>query len=251
MSLLEFLNGETPTRRSMSLMHCTPVLQGVRALDQGALRVRPCSNYGDRPMVYLFYGRPAFKPMPGMLPARMEEHLPMCLVLDAGLIGRAVRIVPFDSGGFARYQPMVGPLARDRFELHPSPDLPRRIVGAFFETNANYFHQMPTREEIDISLLHPEARAIVRLSRDPALADDDDRRTTIEIQLEEDVVIESALKAIIGPPLLFDEPVVARALAASGAVPLSYETFGRQSPSFYASQLYVQAKGLLRKRGML
>lgn len=223
----------------------------MQALDQGALRVRPCSNYGDRPMVYLFYGRPAFKPMPGMLPARMEEHLPMCLVLDAGLIGRAVRIVPFDSGGFARYRPMVGPLARNRFELHPSRDIPRRIVGAFFETNANYFHQMPTREELDISLLHPEARAIVRLSRDPALADDDDRRTTIEIQLEEDVAIEPALKAIIGPPLLFDEPVVARALAASGAVPLSYETFGRQRPSFYASQLYVQAKGLLRKRGML
>jgi hypothetical protein len=251
MSLLEFLEGEAPARRGMSLMHCTPVLHGVQALAQGALRMRPCSNYEDRPMVYLFYGRPAFKPMAAMPPGMIHEHLPMCLVLDGSLLGRAVRVVPFDSGGFARYQPLVSPLTRDRFELQPRNDVARRIVAAFFETNANYFHQMPTRQELDISLLHPEARAIARLAHDRALADDDDRRTTIEIQLEEDIQIIPALKAIVGPPLLFDEPVVADALTASGATPLTYDTFGRQKPSFYSSQLYVQVKGLLRRRGML
>jgi hypothetical protein len=251
MSLLDFLKEFTPTKRGLGLVHCTPVLYGLPTLVQGELRTNPCPVYDNRPMVYLFYGRPAFKPLAGMAAGGIKEHLPMCLVLDAALLGRAVRILPFDSGGFDRYAPFVQPLARQQFELAPRRDVPRRIVSAFYETNLAYFHQMPARNEDDISLLHPEARAIARLAHDNAVADDDDRRATIEIQLEDNVSLPQALKAIIGPPFIMDEPATLEAIRASGAVPITYETYGRQRPTFYSSQLYDRVQRFFRRQRML
>jgi len=251
MSLIDFLEEFDPTKRTLGLVHCTPVLYGLPMLVQGEIRTRPCPVYDDRPMVYLFYGRPAFKPLANMVAGGIKEHLPMCLVLDAKLLGRAVRLLPFDSGGFDRYAPFVQPLDRVNFELTPRRDIPRRIVSAFYETNQAYFQQMPVRREDDISLLHPEARAIARLAHDNAVADDDDRRATIEVQLEENVSLAEALKAIVGPPFLMDEPATLDAIRVSGAVPITYETYGRQRPTFYASQLYERVQRFFKRRRVL
>jgi hypothetical protein len=251
MSLSEFLGGFAPTSRSLGLVHCAPAVHGVRMLAEGELRTRPCAEYGDRPMVYLFYGRPAYKPLPDMAASGIAEHLPMCLVLDPKLLGRAVRVVPFDSGGFAKYGRLTDPLIRPAFELAPGRDMPQRIVSAFYETNLAYYQQLPIRREDDISLLHPEARAIARLAHDRTIMDDDDRCTTIEVQLEENVALTDALKAIVGPPALMDEPAVLAAIRASGAIPITYQTFGRQKPSFYSGQVYERVLRFFRRKRML
>lgn len=238
MSLADFLGEYAPTSRNLGLLHCTPVLHGVQAIADQELAARPCTVYGGTPMVYLFYGRPAFKPLSGFDASGIREHLPMCLVLDPALLGQAVRILPFDSGGFGRYAPFTAPFERDAFELAPANDVPRRIVAAFYETSLSYYHQLPALDEQDISLRHPEARAIARLAHDVGMADDDDRRGTIEIQLEENVDVVQALKAMVIPPFMLDEPDVAHLIAASGAMPITYDTYGRQRPGSYSGILY-------------
>ncbi|MBD8640277.1 hypothetical protein [Sphingomonas sp. CFBP 13733] len=239
MSLFDYLQAFDADELAMPLMHSTATAIGARIIVQGELRTRGCRVYGTD-LLYLFYGRPAFKPLPGAAPSGIAEHLPMCLVLDPALLGDALRILPFDSGGYGRYAPHIGPLLdRPDFELGPRGDLPMRLVRAFFDSNGNYYRARPTAHADGISFAHEAARAFARLSRDQSIADDDDRRSTIEVQIARSVPLAGALRAVVAPASLLSDPVIATALAAMpNAVPISYETYGRHQPSAYTGLLY-------------
>lgn len=237
----------------MHLMHSTSVATGAAILVAGELRTRPCTEYVGEDLLYLFYGRPAFKPLPGLLPSGIDEHLPMCLILDPSLLNDAIRILPFDSGGYSRYSAHIGAdLLRPDFELGPGREVPMRLVRAFFETNRNYYHQTPTAEETSIPLRHRAARAFARLARDTALADDDDRRSTIEIQITRAVPLARALKAVVAPPVLLSDEEVASVLDLMPEVRrITYNTYGRQQPSAYVGSLYDHVARFLVSEGVM
>ena len=239
MSLADYLHAFTPGEAAMPLMHAAPTGLGAQIIASGEVRTSPCGVYGCD-LVYFFYGRPAFKPFRNMPASGMDEHLPMCLVMDPALLGDSFRILPFDSGGYGRYRPHLGGFVeRPDFELGPAGDFPLRLVRAFYETNRNYYRQRPTMSQDDIPVSQPAARAVARLARDPSLADDDDRRSTIEIQIDRTVPLAAALRAVVGPPALLSDPGVERTLDALPAVRrLEYDTFGRQQPSHYTALLY-------------
>ncbi|MBX3563597.1 MAG: hypothetical protein KF730_03365 [Sphingomonas sp.] len=251
MSLSDFLDQFTPAGLPLGLVHCTPVIRGVQALNTGELRAENCPVYGES-LVYLFYGRPAFKPLAGMAASSMAEHLPMCLVFDSSALASAERILPFDSGGFDRYAPSTGTLNREAFELAGGADTPPRLVAAFYETNLNYYRQMPTVRPEDISNLYPEARAIARLANDETIQDDDDRRTTIEVQFSRGVALRDSLVAIIGPAALEVEVPILRVLEeCPNAVLRTYRTYGRQKALAHAGQLYELVEDFFRWRTLL
>lgn len=252
MSFADYLNGFDPAEEALHLMHSTSVSAGAGILVSGELRTRPCTEYGQD-LVYLFYGRPAFKPLPTVLPSGIDEHLPMCLVIDPALLGDAIRILPFDSGGYNRYSQQIGPLlTRPDFELGPGREVPMRLVKAYFETNRNYFHQKPTADPDNIPVTQSAARAYARLSRDTSIADDDDRRSTIEIQIANSVPLSTALKAVIAPPVLLSDPEVTAALDEMPNVArVTYETYGRQQPSAYAGLLYDHVARFLVSEGVM
>jgi hypothetical protein len=210
-----------------------------------------CPVYRER-LIYLFYGRPAFKPLAGMSASRMAEHLPLCLIFDAALMSKSERMLPFDSGGFARYAASVGSLPLENFELPADPKTPLRLVSAFYESNLNYFRQMPLTRPDQISLKYPEARAIARLAHDENIFDDDDRRSTVEIQLADDVRLAEALIAIIGPSVVEAEAPVAQLLAqCPNAILQTYRTYGRQRPIAHAGQLYDLVEDFFRWKTLL
>ncbi len=239
MSLLDYLERFDADEAPMPLMHSTATALGARIIVEGELRTRSCTVYGTD-LLYLFYGRPAFKPLPGTAPSGIHEHLPMCLVLDPALLGDALRILPFDSGGYERYAAHVGHLlGRPDFELGPGGDIPMRLVRAFFDSNANYYRANLTADAGRISIVHEAARAFARLGRDQSLADDDDRRSTIEVQIARSVPLATALRAVVAPATLLSDTAIAAALAAMpDVVPISYETYGRHQPSAYTGLLY-------------
>ncbi|MEH3102622.1 MAG: hypothetical protein PGN12_01780 [Sphingomonas phyllosphaerae] len=252
MRFAQYLEGFAPAEGLLDLMHTTPVGLGTRILVEGSLRPRACTEYGID-LVYLFYGRPAFKPLPGLHANGMDEMMPMCLVIDPALLGDAIRILPFDSGGYGRYSAHIGPLlTRSDFELGPGKGTPMRLVRAFFETNGNYFRQRMTAGATTIPVSHGEARAFARLANDAALADDDDRRSTIEVQIDRSIPLSSALRAVVGPPSLLSDPEVTGTLASMPSVTqITYETFGRQQPSAYTALLYDHVRRYLVDQGVM
>lgn len=246
----EFLAASEPTAQALPLTHSTSAKVALIALEQLALRVTPCSEYSPEELLYLFYGRPAYKPARAEHAADIPELLPVCFIVDPSVLDQAKRILPFDSGGFGRYRALLGPdLARADFELVGDASAPARIVCGFYQSNRRYFDQEPAISVNDIPLSRPTARAYARLIADPALADDDDRRGSIEVQLSTDLPLKDALRAIVAPPALLKDPVVLAALAACPDVDLiSYPTYGRHRPQDYSLLIYDRVDTFLASK---
>lgn len=232
----------------MHLTHCTSGGTCIDILAELVIKPKRCEVY-DADLLYLFYGRPAFKPLAGLPPSSLTETAPVCLVLDPAVIADAVRIMPFDSGGFARYGAQIGPeLKLGDFELEPKADTPLKLVAAFYETTRRYYEQAH-REDLAIPISEREAAAYRRLIADGSIADDDDRRGTIEIQLAGPLSLPGALRALIAPAVLLDDPAVQAALAACpDAAPLDYRTFGRMSPTSLSYALYPRLAAFFESR---
>lgn len=246
----DFLDAADPAGRTLHLTHSTSMNAAIAALEQLILRATPCKVYEPEELLYLFYGRPAYKPARADHAADIPELLPVCFVLDPQVLKRASRIVPFDSGGFPRYHPFLGPdLEREDFEIEGDPTAPARIVGGFYQSNRRYFDQQPAISASDIPVSRPAARGYARLIGDPSLADDDDRRASIEIQLDADLPLQEVLRAIVAPPILFEDPVVLAALKECPDVNLlSYPTYGRHRPQDYSLLVYDRVDTFLTSR---
>lgn len=234
----------------LHLIHCTTVGSGLAALAAGALEPRPCKVYGAD-LLYLFYGRPAFKPTAGSV-SNIIDYAPICLVLDPILLESTIRVLPFDSGGFERYANLIGRnLQMSSFELGSGSSMPRRLVGAYYKSNRNYYDQVPTLREMDIPVTRLTARAYARLIADPSLRDDDDRCATIELQYSTSISLQSALRAIIAPAAVLADSEVKEALnACPNAIPLSYKTYGRFSPLSFSNSIYERVDTFLESEGL-
>ncbi|MGN6065383.1 hypothetical protein [Brevundimonas diminuta] len=244
----DFVDAQAPAAtRPMHLTHCTSGGGCIEIMAELVLKPDHCRVY-DADLLYLFYGRPAFKPCSGLGSSTLTETAPVCLVLDPQVIRDAVRILPFDSGGFERYRPHLGPgLSLPQFELAPSVDTPLRLIGAFFETTRNYYTQSPRPGHVPL-ISEREASGYGRLIGDGSIADDDDRRGTIEVQVPAPVSLLEALRALIAPAALLDDPAIKDALArCPDAVPLDYRTYGRASPEALSYPLYEHLERFLEK----
>ncbi|CCV03511.1 hypothetical protein MESS2_1080011 [Mesorhizobium metallidurans STM 2683] len=250
-TLSDFIMSYAPaTGSELHLVHCTSAGASIQILADRILSPTKCPVYGDH-LLYLFYGRPAYKPGAGSAASGIVELAPVCLVLDPALLATAVRLLPFDSGGFSRYEPLLGPsLKLPEFELGNDPSAPLRLVRAFYETNANYYDQIPALEEKTLPLSRLTPRAYARLIADPSIRAMDDRCGTIEVQFSTTISLKSALRAIVGPNALFDDPEVKAALVdCPDAVALPYKTYGRSEPDNFAHALYERVETFLRDHG--
>lgn len=250
MKLVEYLRKTPPTSQILHLIHCTSTGRGIEVLQSGMLSPVHCSIYGEE-LLYLFYGRPAYKPLSGIGASGIIDLAPICLVFDPQLLSAAVRVLPFDSGAFSRYAGLIGPdIDRTAFELSGDMSMPRRLVNAFFQTNRNYFDQQPTIRETDIPLNRRSARAYARLIQDVAIGDRDDRASTIEIQFSAGIPLARALKALIAPSRMLDDADVRAALAeCPGALPLPYKTYGRFEPNAFTHTIYERVDTFLEAAG--
>lgn len=249
-SISDFIHKARPAGPDMHLMHCTTALSTMKALEERTLGTTKCPVY-QTDLLYMFYGRPAYKPAAGIGPSGMIELAPVCLILDPLLLGSVARVLPFDSGGFDRYGPLLGPgLKLDEFELGSSVLAPMQLVGAFYETNRNYYEQHPTLNERSIPVTRVTSRAYARLIADPSIRSVDDRCGTIELQFSKEVSLKTALKAVVGPAALLSDPDIQEALQdCSNAVPLPYKTYGRCDPLSFAQALYERVETFLTDQG--
>ena len=250
MRLTEYLLRSAPTVARMDLIHCTNAGNGFEIFGRGELSPTPCLEYGAD-LLYLFYGRPAYKPGARIGASANLDLAPIALVIDTSVLEAAVRMVPFDSGAFPRYEPLIGPgLKRTDFELAGDPTLPLRLVRAFYHTNRSYYDQQPGLLERDIAPSVRAARAYARLIADTAIRDTDDRLGTIELQFSQSIPLAEALRAIIAPSQMLDDPEVLNALAmCPEAAPISYKTYGRFDPLSFAHTLYERVDTFLESRG--
>lgn len=233
----------------MYLTHCTTGGDGFDILAALTLTPSHCAGY-DEDLLYLFYGRPAFKPNANLGSSVLIEVAPVCLVLDPSVLQHSVRLLPFDSGGFDRYRPSLGPnLSLAEFEMGRDPTAPLRLISAFYETTSNYYDQKH-RTNLTIPDSSRAAAGYARLIADETISHDDDRRSTIEVQLNKPVSLKNALRAIIAPSVFFEDPVVKNALSTCpDIVPINFRTYGRSQPISLCYPIYQHLYHLLESKG--
>lgn len=141
------------------------------------LKVSDCPVYKE-PLLYLFYGRPAYK-----IPA---PHYPMCFVFkfDDSDLSNIRRKMAFDSGAFYykrmdKFFPSGAKL--EDFEIANLPmEFLQRFIKIFFNNNSNYFDSIVNNPlpEFQNDLL----KSYVSLIQSPDQESLDDRRKSLEIQ---------------------------------------------------------------------
>jgi hypothetical protein len=253
LSLADFIRNYTPTPGSaLHLVHCQTALDGLQVLLQRSLKPVLCDVYGID-LLYMFYGRPAYKPAQGTDANAILDLLPVCFVIDPAVISSAIRILPFDSGGFPRYEPVLGKGVKlNEFELGTDATAPLRLIRAFYKTNGNYYEQQPSLKESDLAFSKITPRAYARLIADQSIRKVDDRCGTIEIQFDSDIPLKTALRALIAPASVLSDPNVEAALAeCPSAVPLQYKTYGRGEPSAISQLIYPKVEDFFISQGLL
>jgi hypothetical protein len=230
--------------------HITDAYRFREILESGQLQPSYCPVF-EEALLYLFYGRPAYRVNLQAQSSGIEAYVPVCFVMKPQILVKPRRLFPFDTGAFpimeaAFHHRMI----RGDFSLGTNPELVDKLVALFFGNLSNYYDNKPI-DGVAIPPFEFEAHSYYRLINDQLKAKYDERISAIEIQLSYPVPLEPNTIAVIMPSNLADQPSVVTRIDAAGAVAIPYDYRPRLRPEQYTSELYSIVKGLYRREGYL
>lgn len=220
-------------------------------LDTNQLEPSPCQVYTGENLLYFFYGRPAYKKILGES-VSMESFWPVTLLIDPISFGGIKRVLPFDSGGFPKqYEQALHPkMKREHFELAADIQTIRRFVKGFWGCNRAYFEGRKDGSP-SIRATDFEAKAFVELISTKTSTPGDDRRSSIEIQIEDIVALRPGTPVVLAvlPSEISEEPEVATKLTEWGAEIRPY-SIHHGDPSQATGLIYQEVRKFLEERDL-
>lgn len=245
----DFVHSATPLGGQLGLTHVTDCARLDSLIQSGKLEPRPCPVFGEE-LVYLFYGRPAYRRAWDGGATSNLDHARICLILRDDVVTKAHRILPFDSGGFQRYAGAFhDSLEITDFELE-SGDHPLKLVGAFYDSLEGYLLMEPTQPRT-----FPATQNVIRSYYNlitGGLAEQfDDRCAAIEVQLDDPLPLTGEVLAIVGPNQIFDDPAVDGLLKLWGAEARGYSITRMFNPPETSAHLFSEVQRFLEDRGWL
>ena len=253
----------TPTVEIAAEAACTPLLPAAHTMDGWRFRIAatdfaieldpdPCKVYGEK-LTYLFYGRPAYRGHNNNKSTSLNSLYLVSFILDLSTMPPLKRIMPFDTGAFHNdlFAPSMHPkMGLSDFEVSPVADSAGKIVARFFGANAAYWRGKP-RSDLNGFGFNFEAESYAGLIAGNAKSDYDDRRSAIEMQVDQRIDFgTTSVLAVVMPECLADEPEVKTFLTRSGADGITYECYhARQAEDTRAivakTYDYLHGKGLV------
>ncbi len=209
-----------------------------------------CNVFENENLLYLFYGRPAYKSS-NLTSSRLNSLLPVSFILRSDFTEKIKRITPFDTGAFQRglYKDYIHPgMQVDNFFLTPNKEAIKKTISYFFDTNEAYFMGRATNN-ILYDPIDFEIESYYNLIKGVAQSAVDDRKATIEVQLECDFRLTfSSVEAVILPQNFLSSKVVEDTIRKElNADIITYESFGIPSPLYYSQMLELTKQYLIKK----
>lgn len=235
------------TEQQLPMTHLTDAYHLRSIAEAGSLNPTHCRVF-DEPLLYLFYGRPAYRVAAQVESNGLEAYYPICFVLRSSA-RRAKRIYPFDSGAFhhGRFAEFVHrDMIKEDFELDVDPTMPGRLMNLFWSDPRGYFDNRGARD----TALDPfdfEAKSYAELIRAKANGPFDERHSAIEVQMAEPMLLAGNLSAVILPSN-FASDAVRRRFDDLGALVLPFDTVSRHSPDNMVGQIYDICRDLYSGR---
>lgn len=250
--LKAFINTSDPTAGDLPLTHATDGYGLREIIEAGSIKPSDCKVFNE-PILYLFYGRPAYRPNGGRADApSLSAYAPTCFVLPP-LTVTINRIFPFDSGAFKRGA-MDGhkhhSMNLEDFLLEPDANTPRRLVRLFYGDLESYFLNKPLADpRYPASVM--EAEAYHSLARSEGNKGLDERATTIELHTANEIALAGGISAVVLPENLLSDSAIRDPLKKTGATLIPYDYIRQSRPGEYAGLFYDRIKSHYKAMGWL
>jgi hypothetical protein len=248
----KFVNQHLSAEGELPLTHMTDGLGFRGMLNTGALRPEPCPVFDGELLLYLFYGRPAYRVNSQRLSSAIDAYAPVCLILRSDCLGSPKRIFPFDSGAFhaERFaEAMHRKMLLEDFALEPDLQTPLKLIALFFGDRDRYYRNTPL-QDVAIPPLSFEASSYHILITSRHENAFDERISAIELQTQQDLDLSAATEAVVLPDAFATDEVL-RLLAALHIAVLPYDYIPRLRPESYTGAIYTIVRDYYRRRGYL
>jgi hypothetical protein len=192
----------------------------------------------NRPLLYFFYGRPAYRSKPAWSANAGPDLCPVCFVLKPQRLEQQyVSIYPFDSGAASGgiFEPHIPRHNVVDYHLTPIGKTLRRLTRHYFQSNAYYF-VAEADSTLSLTSACKEASDYLKLITHDDPVEYDDRRSAIEVAVESPVPLRDTILTVVLPFSMFeDQPVRQLILNEWGVRPVTYNTVKGTLPGEYQS----------------
>jgi len=231
---------ETNSLTAMPLIHTTSAFAFREILNNGYnLTPQPDSAFKGDKLLYFFYGKASYVQRQDYF-SKLSPFFPVAYVINPKTQFDIARVFPFDSGAFLHkiYENYIPEkLKIDSFSVDKgNADIhsASKIVKAFYKSNENYYRNN-SRNDINIDSLNFEVESYFNMIKSLEAAPFDERSSTIEIQVKNEIHIPSSTLAIILPnTFLHSKELMKSASKLSNVELIGYSTF-RGNPAYFAS----------------
>jgi hypothetical protein len=263
-SFSNFLQPFPASNPPMPLVHSTSLQSFRDIVRSNVLSPTPCSVF-NKDILYLFYGRPAYRVSKTITSQGQLRHFPVCFVLTPDAV-QSDTVFPFDTGAYSNglFDSFLSGLDLPEFQIGHFPDSPQKLVSAFYQTNKSYYFGRVV-DSVSVAPMDFEIDAYFKMLKDTAVTysggptASDDRRQTIEIQSDSkikltanqilsagSVVVQNRVLATIVPERVLDDPKILDAITLIWkAEPMTYSTYAFTKPEEYHSVIREKVKELL------
>ena len=180
MTIAEDIAGSAPAVPRLAFIHTTTAATFRQICAAGKLDPHLCPVMRHE-LIYLFYGRAAFRPGP-IEPTNMDrDSRPVCLLFDADRLPAPFAIYPCDTGAHQRglYSPQLDGIKFPELECASISLAPQKIVARYFGENDEYFYGAAI-EALVPPPISPVAQAFHSLLTFSGPRKHDDRCLTVE-----------------------------------------------------------------------
>jgi hypothetical protein len=238
----------------LPMVHTTEYSRLPSIQSSNTLQASACKVFKE-PLLYFFYGRPAYRDASQISPTRDVGFYPICFVFRPGTISKgAKRLYPFDSG--ASQSGLYEPAIQRTDALADYPVLAvienaRRIVSCFFETDEQYLSNKP-KPGLLFSSAENEAQSYYQLINGGGDPDCDDRCSAVEIQIAGCIDIRSSIMAVVLPTSFLEDDNLAKTiLKVWRAQPLTYNADIGMRPIEFHGTIRHLIREFYRRSGLL
>ncbi len=231
MTIAEDIAGSAPAVPRLAFIHTTTAATFRQICAAGKLDPHLCPVMRHE-LIYLFYGRAAFRPGP-IEPTNMDrDSRPVCLLFDADRLPAPFAIYPCDTGAHQRglYSPQLDGIKFPELECASISLAPQKIVARYFGENDEYFYGAAI-EALVPPPISPVAQAFHSLLTFSGPRKHDDRCLTVEVLQHEEIPLFGALDALLLPDFLCTDPEVHAQISTCAAYGVRVRTYQPQTIS--------------------
>jgi hypothetical protein len=252
LSLNRFVDGVEPETPIMPLMHSTGGDGLLALLQSRVLKTSKCPVFNE-PLLYFFYGRPAYRPYGNVLNTSNPSFRPVCLLFRPEALTDVKRIVPLDTGAFKAglySRHVTSHMTVEHFVIGGKVTEAARFIHSFFGSNRTYYFGQ-LRTDLQLKATDMVAQCYRSIVADTGISDVDDRRSTIELQsitemhLNCDTLLAAAL-----PEAFLEDDAISDLLATCNAQTITYDIYSDR-PAHDVREIMARVKDWLATQGYL